>query len=380
MFTGFPTPERNQLLRLLQSDPRAQKKRQEKPVAPLNPPSSFRRVGHASQKWELPRRLQGYSIVHSPHGGQATKWVVQGPNGADDYYLAKFGNKNGRVEIFTELFNNRLGQALGFQMAHSGVARIDGQLYFITRNFRQGEALIHGSLMVEDVFSASGQLDQIGRDAEQEFYSVNFVVDVIRQYCGPAADSVLQKFFQMLAFDALIGSMDRHAKNWGVLRSEVAAPEGTGQLYRLAPIFDSARALLWDMPEAKLLNLDIDNEALAKYVEISRPCIGPLRDHPKVNQCNHFELISHIHGMYPHLTEQAYLIIPQNVCRIAKQTLKQFPFRRGFSSLRKRVMLKVLSLRADRLHMIFTKGGAHDSSGKATNQVQLSAAEGAVAV
>lgn len=380
MGAGFPTPERNKLLRTLELDPRFGKDRQERAVAPKHPPKSFLRVGSAGRTWDLPRTIPGCVIEVSPHGGQATKWMIRASDGPDDYYLAKFGSKNGRVEVYTELYNNLLGQALGFQMAHCGVARLDGQLYFVTRNFRRGEALIHGSLMVENLFSAGGQLDHIRRDAEQEFYSVNFVVDVIRQYCGRAADKILQGFFHMLLFDAIIGSMDRHAKNWGVLRSEIAAPKGTGQLYRLAPIFDSARALLWDMPESKLLILDNDNEALAKYAEGSRPCIGPLRSHPRVNRCNHFHFIEHIHEMYPHLTAELPSIRRERVVRIARHLLRQFPFSRGFSGLRKRVILKVLALRADKINLILKKGGTHDSVGKAQDEIQFSASESAAAV
>lgn len=254
--------------------------------------------------------MRGYTVQQDTTiGGKATKWVIRGPGGPDDFYIAKFGNKNGRTEILTELFNNQLGQSLGFDMAHSGIARLDSDLYFVTRNFRRSEQLVHGSLMIEDLFAARGQLDTIEHCSEQSFYSINFIEEVFRGYCGLDADVVFEKLLEMLVYDALIGSMDRHSMNWGVLRSEFATG-GEVPAHRLAPIFDSARALLWDFPEGKLLELDLDGDA----------------------------------------------------------------FKRGFSSLRKRVVLKVLSVRADILRNIFTEGGANDHMGSAADALQHAAA------
>jgi hypothetical protein len=339
-------------------------------------------VAQAGKNWGLPRTLSDYVVKQDTTiGGKATKWVVRGNSGPDDFYIAKFGNKNGRIEIFSELFNNQLGSALGLEMAHSGLARLDGHLYFVTRNFRRSEALIHGSLLVEDCFGAKDQLESISPRSEQAFYSINFVVDVIGQYCGKSSEKVLEKLFEMLIFDALIGSMDRHAKNWGVLRSEFAQSVGGEDLtFRLAPIFDSARALLWDLPEGKLLLLDNDEAALLAYIESSRPCIGPDPDHPKVNDCNHFEFIKCLLELYPHLTKRAFAKIPVEVCEIAGKVIKEFPFNRAFSSLRKRLILKVLHIRADMLGELFLKGGTNDNVTEIAHEIQWSSAHHSVAL
>lgn len=365
MAGGFPSPEKNELLKRLARDSRFARKHQEHPKPPVTPPTKYRRIAHRTCTWDLPRSLPAYDVVHGKSiGGQATKWVLQGRDGKEDFYIAKFGNKNGRVEVFTELFNNQLGKALGFEMAHSGVVRLDDVPYFITRNFiAPSEALVHGSLMIEDIFGANKELDRISAQSEQAFYSINFIEDVIREYCGDSYEKVFQSLLDMLIFDALIGSMDRHAKNWGVLRSQFLQAQEANTGYRLAPIFDSARALLWDMPEAKLLLLDNDQEEFARYVASSRPCIGPERDHPNVNKCNHFEFVESLLRLYPHQTRIAYRKIPVDVVGIARKLLNQFPFRRVFSSLRRRVMLNVLTARADRLRRV-VDGGAYDTTGE----------------
>jgi hypothetical protein len=203
-----------------------------------------------------------------------------------------------------------------------------------------------------NTFSAEKELDRITPKSEQSFYSINFVEEVVHSYCASDAAEIFQHILEMLMFDALIGSMDRHAKNWGVLRSEFATSDSLCRMFRLAPIFDSARALLWDLPEAKLLILDNDEDELLKYIESSRPCIGPKRDHPKVNSCNHFEFVQSLVELYPHQIRQAYDKLPLDVGSVASKLLKRFPFKSAFSSLRRRMILKVLALRADRLRSI----------------------------
>lgn len=302
--------------------------------------------------------MPGYEIRQDKQiGGKAPKWVLQGPNGRDDFYIVKFGAKNGPVEVLTELFNNELGRLLTFEMAHSGIARLDEHLYFVTRNFRRGEMLVHGSLIVAAVLNEREEvLETIRPAVEQDFYGVDYIYQAIRDYTGRDADAIFQQFVDMLVFDALIGSADRHPKNWGVLRPEKDDLGTAG--FRLAPLFDSAQALLWDHPEGKLLLLDADSDSLLRYVHSSRPCIGPAKPHPKINGCNHFELFSNLCELYPHQTAEAFArIADKDVARIARRLLGKFPYKRGFSSLRKRVIVKVLRLRSDLLGEVARERG-----------------------
>jgi hypothetical protein len=358
---AFPSDKRNksdrELQKRLASDPRAKKLQQIRDIPPVEPPQKLRRSGRRDRTWGLSRTMNGYKAERDTGiQGQAPKWVVRGSVDPDDFYIAKFGKKNGKIEVLTELFNNELGRILGFDMAHSGIARMDGFLYFITRNFRRNEALVHGSLLVAELFAVNpAVLDQI-QAVEQEFYSIDFIRDAIMAYCVDSGEVVFQSFIDMLFFDALIGSQDRHAMNWGVLRPERAVDEQPS--FRLAPLFDSARALLWDLPEGKLLVLDNDPEAIQRYVGRAKPCIGPLRNHPKVNHCNHFDFLAHLREKYPHQISQAMeKLADKNVGAIARRLVNDFPFRSGFSSLRRRVIVKVLETRALILLSALQEGG-----------------------
>ncbi len=157
--------------------------------------------------------------------------------------------------------------------------------------------MIHGSVLFRQVFDV--ELDGVGKNKwdEQRTYDYAFIRDVIAQVCGDQAEALFCRLVEMLVFDALIGSMDRHMQNWGVLAT-VTAP----RRYRFAPIFDSARALLWNCDEAKLKKLAEVPQTLEGYVNRSHPKIGKASVGKPVN---HFQLIQHLMEDYPEPTREA---------------------------------------------------------------------------
>ena len=336
--------------------PRALRLHQEKPSVPTKPPTVLKRASSGGITWGLPRVFTDYvATTDTGIGGKATKWVLRHHDRQNDFYIAKFGNKNGKIEILTELFNNQLGMALGFEMAHSGLARLDDNLYFITKNFRaEQERLVHGSLMVEQVFAAPKATEQIPHTQEQSFYTIDAMRDVIGTFCGSDSEPVFQRFVDMLIFDALIGCMDRHAQNWGVLQTTTEPGRR-----RLAPIFDSARAFFWDIPDGRLSRYETNTGLFLKYIENSNPCIGPEPNHPKINECNHFDLVENLMKLFPHQTIVGLRKIPSDTSLEAVRILRGFPFGNAFSSVRKRLILRTLVARTARLRQILEKGGEH---------------------
>lgn len=307
---------------------------QERPSPPIDPPTSLSRTASRKQRWGLSRRLIEYQAVGAAEiqiGGTAPKWVLKRRSREDDYLIAKIGAKNGRIEVLTELFNNMLGQRLGFKMAECGLARLGGEPYFISRYFLQpGERLVHGSLMIEDVFAAKGETDRVRHRDEQRFYTLDFLRDVIGEFCGVSAPQIFGDFCEMLIFDALIGSTDRHAQNWGVII-------GPGGQPRFAPIFDSAHALLWEFPDRRLDRIKIE-----LYVGNATPCIG--RPGFESVRCNHFALCQTIFSLTPASRSGAMLRIVESPA-VARELLSEFPFERAFSGIRKRLIVLVLQER-----------------------------------
>jgi hypothetical protein len=208
--------------------------------------------------------------------------------------------------------------------------------------------------MVEQVFAAPKATEQIPYTQEQSFYTIDAMRDVIATFCGTDGESVFQRFVDMLIFDALIGCMDRHAQNWGVLQTTTEPGRR-----RLAPIFDSARAFFWDIPDGRLSRYETNTGLFLKYIENSNPCIGPEPNHPRINECNHFDLVENLMKLFPHQTIVGLRKIPSDTGLEAVRILRGFPFENAFSTVRKRLILKTLDARAARLRQILEKGGGH---------------------
>jgi hypothetical protein len=318
-------------------------------------PKQFVRVGGHGCTWDLPRRFPGYFVDTEIKGllGNATKWVIRTHNSDDPQYLIKYAQKFGERETFTEFFINQLGVTLGFSMAHSGIVRLDGTLAFLSQVFTSTkETLRHGSLVIEDYYKDEKALEKVKRKEEQAFYSADFVVDLLKQFCGDDFNAVFPKFIEMLVFDAVIGSMDRHVQNWGVLET-VTKPAH----YRFAPIFDSARALLWSMDESQVQMLLADSKALRAHIDRARPCLGPKHIFLRGRHCNHFSFIANLLELYPGPTGEAIQKVPDNVPERSHQLLHRFPFLSEFSNARKQLIVTILRTRVETLKTILEKGG-----------------------
>jgi len=334
-------------------------------------PSAFRRIGKRGFRSELPRSFRGYFADMSTQVlGAAPKYILKSKVPSYPQYIVKYAQKHGHRETLTEFFINRLGAALNLNIAHSGLLLSDTELTFASQIFLgPDEALRHGSLIIEDCFKREekadvGELDAIHRRTEQEFYSVDFVTGVLQDFCGADFISILPLFVEMLVFDALVGSMDRHPQNWGVIVNS----SGPGK-YRFAPIFDTARSLLWSLDEAQIEQMSCEDQPNSRtmpdcekrvmgYIEKAKPIIGPMRSHPNVNRCNHFDFVRDLEGLYEHQTRKAILKVTDRVELKATQLIRQFPFQMRFTGKRKRLILKILRIRAETLRDILAEGGA----------------------
>lgn len=316
---------------------------------PLILPKTLVRVGQRGRTWDLPRRFSAYEIVSQEQlsvRGAAPKFILRSRTDSNDWYIVKSAEKWGSVETLSELLNNLLGNRLSFPMAHAGILRADGTLCFTSKNFqRAGETLIHGSLLLEETFDDN--LDGVGKKMwdEQRTYDLELIAEMLHTRCGDKGAGLFSKLLEMIVFDALIGSMDRHLQNWGLLAT-VTEP----QTYRFAPIFDSARALLWNCDENKLQMLESNEKAFEAYISRARPIMGCASTGKAVN---HFELVEHMAiGHQKAICNALELIHPVRVRKAAREILSVFPFNTGFTPMRRATITKVLMLRAEKLHQI----------------------------
>ena len=318
-------------------------------------PRNFRRISARSSKWGLPRSFIGYRVDPTIQTlGYAPKWVLKSDDDGPDY-IVKLPYKGGLTETLTELLINQLGSAYKFDMAHSGLESMDGKPVFVTRSFlRPTEHLLHGSFLIEELFQAThGELDAVPKGRkEQEFYSVDFVIKTMEAYCGNDAPVVINKFVEMVVFDALVGSTDRHAQNWGVIRSST-----TQAGYQFSPIFDTSRGLFWNLTDDKILPFQQDATLLRNHIDRAFPVMGPERKTLKSRKCHHFDFLRNLFAVFPHLRVTAVTKVPYNFGRTTASILNSFPFRGAFSKLRRDTILKLLLLRADLVSQVLGEEG-----------------------
>ena len=138
------------------------------------------------------------------------------------WWLYKQGNEN---EKFSELFISLLGKKLGFNMAHYEIDGIYIKSLDFTSNASVNYEPMH-SLVIDD-----------------DNYEKNFTV--LHDLCPTAA----RDYVYMIYLDTICANVDRHTKNYGVLRDT-----STGEVLGLAPNFDNNIALISRGYPTKLLS------------------------------------------------------------------------------------------------------------------------------
>lgn len=208
-------------------------------------------------------------------------------------YIAKVGHKWYPVESITEHLLTRLGQEWGFNMAHSRLYVVAGQLRFCSEFFRKkDQELVHGA----DILSRHLQevdnnlIEQIDKKGwSQEMLSLQLVKAAIDEVFPQQGKEICQKLVELLLFDAIVGNNDRHFFNWGIIRHL----KGHHSPY-FSPIYDTARGLFWNHAEESLLPLLKDKNQLSaffvKYHKNSRPKIGWEGD----KGINHYQMVERL--------------------------------------------------------------------------------------
>jgi hypothetical protein len=237
-------------------------------------------------------------------GGEAPKGLLlmSKREGPGQEWIAKAPRTCGPRECVTEHLISELGRGLPLPLAKTRLVRLrpepglPAEVRFLSRIFLgPGEALVHDVELVarwlevektevERVFHAD-------RREEQSFYTIDLVIDVLRSLSRQGEFQALRDgFARMMAFDALIGTNDRHAMNWGVIQ-DMLRPSPL----RWAPLFDTARGLFWHHLESDFERADgLSPETFVRnYAEKSKPLIGTPRSRPGVD-LNHFEVIDYM--------------------------------------------------------------------------------------
>jgi hypothetical protein len=235
-------------------------------------------------------------------------------------------------------------------MAGHRLGICDGELWFMSQNFRRAdEALIHGIEFLGQ-FHKQGFAEKLRKRSAEEraFYSIRSVFEGFGKVYADDSEKFIGPFAKMLFLDAIVGCQDRHAKNWGIIRSI----KGTRK-DRLAPVFDTARALFWNYPNSEALKA-ISPEQLRLYVRQSSPPIGDFAG----NRANHFALISQILARRTGLRQVLFNMISLTKEKSVRAMIET-EFFEHIPKARRQKILACLELRFARLRQI-----ARESDGR----------------
>lgn len=212
-------------------------------------------------------------------------------------YYAKFGSKSYPMESFTEYLINQIGACLGLNMNITKLVIINTQVRFLSQDFIiPGQKLIHGVEILAEYLEDSDFVDQVNKNKKtrRAFFTFELVEIAIKSVYPEAAEHILNKLVELLVFDAIVGNNDRHFYNWGLIGETLRSTEGKKPFF--TPIYDSARALLWNITDNNVKELYkqhlTDHKCLDGIINQSKPSISIENN----EQANHFELIEWLYN------------------------------------------------------------------------------------
>jgi hypothetical protein len=211
-------------------------------------------------------------------------------------YIAKTAEKWYPHESVVEYMINRIGQELGLRMNEIEMVQANGQIRFLSKYFRnEDERLIHGAEICGEHLGDLEMAKQIAehRGTSRELFTFEFIRDAIRSVFPNCCENLLLDLVKMVAFDALVGNNDRHFYNWGVMGTK----KKTKRIPTFAPLYDSARGLLWNWSDENIVKHYRDHlnrgRKVVNYIEQASPRISIEEDYG----VNHFQLIAFIKGL-----------------------------------------------------------------------------------
>ncbi len=246
-----------------------------------------------------------YYIVDIPLDGDAPKQYIKayfhykncpkvGKPSMWDGFFAKSGGKSYPHESVTEFLINKIGEFLGLNMNETRLVIANQQIRFLSKDFiKPDKKLIHGIEILAEYYEDKDFVLEINKDRKNRRAYLTFeeIEKSIIHVYPKESDDLLTSLIQLITYDAIVGNNDRHFYNWGVI-GDVFNAETTNVLF--APVYDSARALLWNKMEKKVLEMyrqfKAGSNELDYYINKSKPRFS-FDDNP---EANHFELIEYL--------------------------------------------------------------------------------------
>jgi len=135
-------------------------------------------------------------------------------------FIAKTAEKWYPHESIIEYLINRIGQELGLYMNDIKLVRAYNQIRFLSKYFRnKNERLIHGAEICGEHLRDMDMAKEIAdnRKTSRQLFTFEFIESTIREVFPKHCDSLLCSLIKLITFDGIVGNVDRHFYNWGVI-------------------------------------------------------------------------------------------------------------------------------------------------------------------
>lgn len=208
-------------------------------------------------------------------------------------YIAKTAEKWYPHESVIEYMINRIGQEMGLVMNEVELVKGNGQIRFLSKYFlNRNQKLVHGAEICGEHLGDVDMAKQIAesKSTARDLFTFEFIKEAITIVFSHCHDHIVQDLVRMITFDALVGNNDRHFYNWGVIDNK----KKTHKPLKLAPIYDSARGLLWNFSDENIIatyksHVEGSNK-IKNYIEGACPRISIENN----KEANHFDLIKYV--------------------------------------------------------------------------------------
>lgn len=256
-------------------------------------------------------------------------------------YIAKVGSKFYPNESITEQLITDIGKIYGLDIAASKLRVVDRQVRFMSQYFlnRKTDQLTHGAEIYEYSLGKENYAQLAENKTESDFFTFEMTTEALRQIFPENSEKIIKGFVEMLAFDCLIGHNDRHPYNWGVI-----VPIQKSRAPRFSPVYDTARALFWNIPETRIRQMLTDEQQLEKYVN---NCAAPIGCDKEPN-VDFFRLVGLIWEHFDGYRNNIEKFLPHGLLKLSCEKIDQ-SFAHLFSKERSELIKRCLWLRRNKL-------------------------------
>ncbi|KRT17883.1 hypothetical protein ASU31_00895 [Pedobacter ginsenosidimutans] len=229
-------------------------------------------------------RVYRYAPDNGIHKKNPKTWIP---------YIAKTAEKWYPHESVIEFMINRIGQVLGLNMNEVELYWINGQIRFLSRYFlKSSDTLTHGAEICGEYLNDMDLAAEIANEKKtsRELFTFQFIEKALAAKFKLNCTVLMTDIVKMIIYDGLVGNNDRHFYNWGVITNakKLATPP------RFAPLYDSARGLLWnssdDWIEKNLRAMSQNGKKVEHYIQDACPRISIENN----SGINHFGLIKYL--------------------------------------------------------------------------------------